>query len=385
MKLRAHVVLVTLAVLAAGSEAWANDGVTPRTPVLWDDTPCILRVDRSVDAVLHLPYAIPFEDTALTPHEVEGSRTHQFFAFCRRDDPRGRLPNWISWADVDVARKANLILPSETIDPEEVLDGSRTWSECFVRVTGDDDRRPITFAAAEAGVDWDTTAVAPGVYSIAGYTYHPRFNQWSARPGVVKVHDGDADAVGPALAVLTEETITDVGHTLPIEGCVDAAPGTMLSAFHAEASGTGEPSWMAFAEDVPIDAGSFSIDFVVPDVLGGRTAMVRVDATDPSGHAYTSYMTGFVIVLEDDPEPCDETRTPCDPTMGTTGEDDSNEPPDSTSTGTQPTGTDDGTPGNDDPPRGCGCASPAPTPIAWLTVAWFAIGRRRRAAQRGGP
>ena len=375
MRLRAAVLLSLLG-FATSTVARANDGVSPRTPVVWDEATCMLEVDRSVQPLLHLPYSIPYEDTELTPHEVPGSRTHQFFALCRHSDPLVRLPTWISWADVEVARQAKLVLDSETIDPEEVLESSTAWSGCWLRITEDDDRRPITFEAAEAGVEWDTSAIPAGAYAVAGYTHHPRFNQWSPRPGVVKVHDGDPDAIGPAIAVTTGELITSVGRTVTIDGCVNAPAGTTLTALHAEASAGGSPQWVAFVEAQPVDDDTFAVDLTVPETLAGTTVMVRVDATDPSGKTSTTHMSGFVVVLETEPSGCDD--PPCDVT-DSTGTDDESDPTDAPSTSGQASDDSSGpAPEQGDEPRGCGCTALPPTRTGWLMPALLLLVRQRR-------
>jgi hypothetical protein len=351
-------------------DAAANDGISPRTPVLWEAPPCKQRVDRSVDAVLHLPYAIPHEDTNVLDHEVENSRTHQFFALCRPKDPRHRLPPWITWADVEMARQANLILPGDTVDPEDVLESS-AWTGCWTRITEDADRRPITDAMADEGVDWDTTAVEPGAHTVYGYTYHPRFNLWSLRPGVVKVHDGDPDGVGPAVAITTLETIVTAGDAVTIEGCLDTPAGSTLSAAHADASTPGEPSWTRFVEDQPVEGEDFAVELFAADTLAGTTSMIRVEVRDALGRTYTAYMEGFVIVLENESAPCGETdASECE--SSSTGDDPGETSTGSTDGATPPGSGDDApTPAQDDDRNGCTCrAAPehSTTYLLWLLL-----------------
>ena len=40
-----------------------------------------------------------------------------------------------------------------------------------MRVTADAERRPITFAEAAKGFDWDTSGIASGGYIVQGYTW----------------------------------------------------------------------------------------------------------------------------------------------------------------------------------------------------------------------
>jgi hypothetical protein len=364
-------------------DAGANDGISPRTPVLWEAPPCKQRVDRSVDAVLHLPYAIPHEDTNVLDHEVENSRTHQFFAVCRPKDPRLRLPPWITWADVDMARQANLILPDDTVDPEEVLESS-AWTGCWTRITEDADRRPITYAMADEGVDWDTAAVEPGAHTVYGYTYHPRFNLWSLRPGVVKVHDGDPDAAGPAAAITTQETVMTAGDAVTIEGCLDTPVGSTLSVDHADASTPGDPSWTRFVKDQPVEGEEFSVELVAPETLAGTTSMIRVEVRDGVGRTYTAYMEGFVIVLEHAPASCGETdASECESTS--TGDDAADETSiGSTGDATPPTsGPDAPIPKQDDDRGGCTCrAAPEPS-VAYLLWLLLLFRMQRRSSHIG--
>jgi hypothetical protein len=335
-------VVATFAFLLAWS-AQAADGLDPRTPVLWE-APCLQRVDRSLAPVLHLPYGIPHEDTEVSSHEVVGSRAHQFFAFCRPTHPRQSLPNWITWTDVDLAKDANLVT---SVKNEDVLEANDEWADCWSRVTDDVDRRPITFAMAEEGVDWDTTDVAPGVYTIHGYTFHPRFNLWSLRPGVVKVHDGEAAAVGPAVAIVSEGATLTQGEPYVLEGCVDALPGSLLSIDLADATKPGEPTWVRVLEDRAAEE-TFAIELGT-DTLARTTSMVRLEVRDEMDRTFIGYMNGFLIVLEGGADPCDPAvDSECEPSGETGG--------DAPSGGDDPNG---GSTGGDSPPT-AGTERPEP-------------------------
>ncbi len=76
------------------------------------------------------------------------------------------------------------------IGDEDVLETNSVYKDCFVRITPDDARRPITFAEAMQPVVWDTAGLAAGAWRIDGYTWEPELNRWSRRPGVVHVVDG---------------------------------------------------------------------------------------------------------------------------------------------------------------------------------------------------
>jgi hypothetical protein len=173
---------VALVVISWPSSAAATNTRHVRTPVLWTDVPCMTLHDRSQGAVMHLPYDIPYEDTEVGPDEVADSRTHQFFAMCRSKPTAPELPWWITQADLDAAIAADIDLSTVGTGPSDILETATDWDGCWVRINADDDRRPITFAAAAAGVDWDTSAVAAGSYVLWGYTWEPATSQgrWAA-------------------------------------------------------------------------------------------------------------------------------------------------------------------------------------------------------------
>jgi MYXO-CTERM domain-containing protein len=282
------------AVLALPAAAVASNGTKPRIPVDWSGAPCMTIVDRSADAGLHLPYMVSQEDTDLTPDEVEDSRTHQFFALCRSRDPQSFLPRWITQADVDAA--AAVGAAPDMVEPDDVFETSTEWDDCWYRINADDDRRPITFAAAAAGVDWDTTAVPVGTYVIEAYTWEPALNIWSGRPGVVKVvDDPDLDSSGPALAIENTEEVLNKNEPLEIHGCLSAMDGSTITAYWGKAEP--EVMWVPFIEDDPASGESFAVEFLPPEELAGESAMIRVDITDPMDRSYTHYMRELVIVL----------------------------------------------------------------------------------------
>ena len=130
-------------------------------------------------------------------------------------------------ADVERAQDAG-IGPGD-IMPANIMETSTELADCWYRINADDDRRPITFAAAREGIDWDTTELPAGSYVIAGYTWWPPLNTWSSRPGVIKVvDDPDPAASAPALGISTTEQIVDLGETTTIEGCVSAEIGSTI-------------------------------------------------------------------------------------------------------------------------------------------------------------
>lgn len=336
----------SLALLA--TTASASNGTKPRIPVDWSGASCMAIVDRSVDPNLHFTYAITQEDTEITPDEVEDSRTHQFFGFCRAHDTQTFLPRWITQADIDRAVLVGAA-PME-VDPEDILESSSEWGDCFERITPDDARIPITFDAAAEGVDWDTSAIPAGTYVIEGYTWEPPLNIWSVNSGVVKVVDDPAlEASGPALAVSNIEEVIHRDEAATIHGCVSAMEGSTITAYWSPAAATA--SWEAFITDDPISGDSFAVDFIPTEEAVGQSLMIRVDVTDPMGRSYTNYMRELVIVLgTNGGGNCEDGVSfiggeGCQETEGDTG-----------GSGDSPDGTDDGTAGTD----GSGSATTSP-------------------------
>lgn len=375
--------------------ALASNMTHPRTPVLWEDVPCLTLHDRSADPILHLPYGIPFEDLEITMDEVPDSRTHQFFAFCRPHHPQDFLPTWITEADVAAAIAVGIIEPGE-VETDDIMALSPAWTDCWFRINADDERRPISDAMADAGVEWDTAAVPAGVYTIDGYTYEPEFNIWYLRPGVVKVHDGDPHAVGPAAAISTGELTPYRDDEVLIEGCVHAVPETTFTVYWAETVMDVETmEWVEYLTDQPLAGPDFAFPFSAPEALWGETGLIRVDFTDPQGRTYTAYQADPLLVIDNDnPADCDDGGFVAGACGTSSGDGGSSTGDAGTSTGTGSTGTDTaagstGTgggsgPGQDDlleGARGCGCRTTddgAPGLVVLAIVAPVLRRRRRR-------
>ncbi len=378
---------ISIGLLLLASPAFAGNGTKPRIPVDWSDAACMTIVDRSASAMVHLSYSVTQEDTELTPDEVDDSRTHQFFSLCRAHNPQTFLPRWITQDDID--RAAMVESAPDNVDPEDIFESNSEWAGCWHRINADDDRRPITFAAAAAGIDWDTTTVPAGTYVVEAYTWEPPLNIWSRHPGVVKVVDSpDLAASGPALAVSNREEVINKNESVVIEGCVSAMEGSTVTAYWGMAGSDIE--WQSFIEDDPISGDTFQVELTPPDILAGESVMIRVDVNDPMGRSYTSYMHELVIVLgTDGPGDCEDGGgfiggAGCEDDTGsaTAGSDDatagSGDPTTGTATsGTMPPSLD----GGDDGGTGCGChASGTDAPgLAGLALLGLLGWRRRRA------
>lgn len=281
--------LALAAIFAVPRSAGAVD-TRVRTPAQFGDVACIEVVDRSQEPVFHLSYTVLADDTDRQDDEVADGRTHQFFAFRRQYT---ELPRWITRADVEAAMAAGRVDDVPT-DASNVLDESLAWaSDDWFRITPDDARLPITMAQAAMGVDWDTSSLPEGAYVLAGYTWDPSQSLWSTRWGVIKVVDGDPADGPPAVRLDQGGDTLSIGSTHALGMCVDAQPGTVARASWGRVVGDQEPTWHAFAEDLPVETETTEIPFCVPaDVLEegstGATIRFRVEVTDPSGRTYVA-------------------------------------------------------------------------------------------------
>ncbi|MCY0994948.1 hypothetical protein OV203_47920 [Nannocystis sp. ILAH1] len=398
--------LTLVGVVVAPLAASAANGLEPRTPVAWpDSTPCLTVVDRQQEVMLHLAYGVPYEDVDVTVDEVADSRRHQFVAFCRDHSREEFLPIWLTWKDVEAAAAKMLVDPM-LVEDDAVLETSSVWQDCWFPITPDDARRPITFAEARKGVDWDTTALPAGAYVVQGYTWEPAVNIYSQRPGVVHVVDGlDLAAVGPAAAVTTTLDFTFAEDTYAIDGCTRALPGSTLSVYWS-ITGTGGLDWKLYSEDVPVEGESFSLQFLPPPETSGRTVALRVDVTDPMQRTFSAYPLNLLTVLpgssggttSDTTAGCNPEAAfvgdPCETsTDATTGEPGnattsttSTSTGDPATTGTSADGSGTTEPASSTGPTltadasGCSCETTASASLAWVSL--LALGRRRRRTGR---
>ncbi len=268
-------------------------------------------VDRSSSATVHFDYDIPEEDTVRTADEVENSRTHQFFVLSKQTTELP--PVWISWNDITRAAMVDPEVRPTEIDEDDVLETSSMWhADEWIRITSDEDRRPITFEQAAEGVDWDTTAVAQGTYVVWGYTYEPTRNLWSPRWGAVKVVDRASDPASspPSVFLMHEEVVLEAGERHPLPGCVDTMPGSTITAWYGVVLGTNVAQWIPFAQRIPVDSGELSLVFEAPAFKDSVTNVrIRVDIEDPHGRTYTAYSPRVMPVnpaADDGPPPAND-------------------------------------------------------------------------------
>jgi hypothetical protein len=303
--MRALACVALAAVTLAASSASAGNAAKKRTPVIWESAPCMTIVDRTSDPFVELAYTIVVEDPPngepVPVGEVPASRTHQFLAFSREHPDYFYLPNWVATADVDAAVML-AIVEAAAVTPDEVLETSDEWAGAWWRITADADRRPITFAAAAEPVMWDTSSLAPGNYTVQGYTYEPAFNLHTRRPGVIKVTDGGAaDDYAPAIAFDPGELVLYRDGEVAMRLCVDAMEGSHVTGEWAVVAA--ELEWIPFAEDVVVQGPELQLDFPSPSELIGALGLVRATVSDPLGREYTAHRLAAVTVL-DEVDPC---------------------------------------------------------------------------------
>ncbi len=362
----------------------AGNAEHPRTPVLWPDAPCIQTVDRSVDPLFEFAYAIPFEDTNLSFDEFEDSRTHQFIGFCRQW-PAGRPPpRYVSVYDLERAIAAGFEEHVSLDDPEATLETSVAWAGCWTRITADDQRRPITYAAAAEPIVWDTSGVAAGTWMVAGYTWEPQFNLWSRAPWVLRVveqaEQAEQDPPVQAAASLADTADTlYFDESLELELCVDAGAGATVE-LEWSSTKLDPPQWSPVAS-VALEAGggqTLSLPFAPPEPSWGAMILLRARVEPLDAPAYAAHALAPLIVFapasDDDDGGADES--------GETGSGD-----ESGDSGEDPTGeTGDAEPAGDASARAGRCSlAPERGNLATLVFALVLLAPRRSPRGRLAP
>lgn len=372
---------LALLVALAPATASAANALRPRTPAIFQDTPCSITVDKAVDGpVLHFEYAVPFDDTDVGPDEVPDSRTMQFFAFAKQKWDY-KHPVWINQNDYDRADANGDLAGMIAYTDDDILEKSSLWPpDTWVRITPDDARVPITMEQAAMGFDWDITDVHVGTWLVAVYTWEPEQNLWSFRPGAVRILDSnDPDTrPGPSAFLQDGETqIAEVGVEYTVNGCVEAEPGSVYAVSWGKVSALGEPEWITLATDIPVVDGEVRIPFVPPEMADGTFVKLRVDVEEPSGGTFTAYTPRVIEVTcpscvdDSGGETGTDTSDPTDPTQGTNDSNDSNDTNDTNAAQFGDEGGD----------MGFGCRTGAPAPIGAVALL-FLLGLSRRGRRR---
>jgi hypothetical protein len=397
------------ALVGVAPSAWASNVATPRTPPVFKREACTTIVDRSVDPIFQLDFAIPYEDAVLTADELPDSRRFQFFAVCR-DHPFGEsLPNWAFMDDAERALEAEIItaLP----EPADVLELAPAWSAGHDGAPGtcvavmNDERIPITCEATDGALEWDTSDVPPGNYVVHSQTFEPDLNLWASRRGVVQIVD-DADQRFPVVSIMfpaRDGTRAYEHDGYRVVGCMDGPSGTTVTLSWATAGDLApehhdESVWMSFAVLDAAD-GTFDLVFEPPPEAVQQAVIFRGVAEDPGGNTWVGHAPHPLIVYpgegESDPPfkpagpdycgfyPDEEGDTTGGPEPDPTGtdEDGAHTTGLDGSTGTASGGATDG--GS----SGCQCRSGRmPSGATWLGFWLFAltaVKRRRRSTARG--
>lgn len=294
MVIRSSLLLLALGLVLAPSSAHAANGLRPRTPAVFPTAPCVETIARG--DVMHIPYSVPYDDVELTPDELPDSRRQQLFAFSKQRYDF-LFPVWITQADFDRAEANGDI--TRAFGPDDILEASARWpADTWLRITPDDPRLPITMEQAAMGVDWDTTDVAPGTWIVAAYTWEPENNLWSPRFAAVRIQEAThPDATGPTVFLpRADGLVATRGEPLVLSGCIDAPPGSTLTASWGTIEGVDEPTWVPFLEDEPVESGELSLEFVAP-AEAGVSVKLRVEITDAAARSYVAFTPTTIAVV----------------------------------------------------------------------------------------
>jgi hypothetical protein len=317
---RQHQLALVLS-LVAGLPWTASAHFGPAEPPDFGAPECIVVVDLRRTKEVVLPYEIGFDDTEpeLGHIIIEGSKTHQFFAWrgtVLQSLPRYEyrpyagsdvrlLPLWLNLDDLTRADAAN----DPSVNPDfhasnigtNVLQMRDDIAGQWLEVSTMPARVPITIEQGMKGVRWDLTGVQPGVYQLVSYTFSPPFNAWEPRPGIIKVIDGATDT--PAVTLDSIDGMSYAGQGWRVTGCVDAPAGSTVSGWYrVEAAGEveSEASWKPWLKDEPLRQGKLDLCFN-PEQAG--LLHVRVAVHGPDGRATYAY-TPDALVRVDTPMKC---------------------------------------------------------------------------------
>jgi hypothetical protein len=306
--------LAVASIAAAVGPVSAHFG--PAEPPDFGTPECIVVADLRTTPEITLSYELGFDDTEpeIGHIIIEGSKTHQFFAWRGTVIPTlpryeyrpyaggetKLLPLWMNLDDLMRADAAN----DPSVNPDfhasnignDVLRLRADLAGEFVEVSTTPPRVPITIEQAMKGVHWNLTGVAPGVYQIVSYTFSPPFNAWEPRPGVVKVIDGVVDT--PAVTLESIDGMSYSGQGWRVTGCVDTPAGSTVTGWYrAEKEGEveSEASWLPWVQDKPIATGKLDLCFA-PERAG--LLHVRVAVRGPDGKQTFAYAPDSLVRVD---------------------------------------------------------------------------------------
>lgn len=361
------------------------------------DAPCVVVADKREQAQLDIEYSVMFDDTTIEPGDipVSDAKTHQFFAltgsiyqvgiddiYVPFTDTVGKgevFPLWITHTDVQrsaaAVEMASGVSPTQTdLPPARVLETRADFAGQWLRITQDDERRPITSTQALLPARWQLADVPAGVYTVAGYVFSPPYNAWAARKGVVKIMDGEHNPAAGALSSVNEVVFAYQGRR--VQGCVDVPDGTKLDAYYYVEEKP-DLGWVPWVEDKPVQTGEQELCFHLDrtDIVG--SIRMRWDLRPPDGQVTTlrskdtfTWLPGSGECTSSETHCCDfPDGTPDKPSV------DAGSAPDAGKS--KPAAADSG---------GCNVASPTGKPhlLEWLAlfVVATAVSRRGRARRR---
>ncbi len=352
--------------------AWASNGSKLRTPVVFQDQPCLEVIDQGAAPPIEIQFSVPMEDLDLTEDELPDSRTARLYAVCADYDLGTDLPNWIDLSD---AERALTIGNIDELPPDaEVLESSDEWplGTCVFPILGTDQAVPLSCEGTEAPASWDADGVPAGTYAIRGYTFEPAINLWSRRLGVVVVR-APGEPLPAAAALMspsrTAKAYAEAGYQ--VRGCAVGPVGSTLELQWAAV--TSPDTWTTFHSGdaaSSADEADFLVEFSPPPAAENQAVWLRAIVTPPEGAGWTGYAIEPLLVNpgdgESDPPDVVESFDICG--VGDDGGTDGGEDGGSE--------TDEG----GDSGGGCRVTSTQPGPLALLFV--LLLTRRRRSAAR---
>jgi DNA-directed RNA polymerase subunit omega len=307
--------VVALLALSWGSHARAHE--SPAEPPLFArGSACIERVDKREIEAVQITYQVAFDDTQLVVGDIDvpDAKTHQFFAFAGSLVASGfdytfhphdidiqpvRVPVWITVDDVKRAAQASGSVDATGFSASDVpagavLDAVPELDARYVRVTEDDARVPITLAQAGKGVSWALSGVPAGVYTLAGYTFSPPYNAWTARTTKVKVLDAATDV--PAMHVEPLRASLFATQGLRVRGCLDVPEGSELRGDFA-VDERPEAGWVPWLPARPASTGELELCFHNPRPELTGSLRVRFALRGPDGATFFYYAPDPITAL----------------------------------------------------------------------------------------
>lgn len=290
------------ACIAAPSIALGHSN-EPRTAVIFDEVgTCALTVDRSTDPTVMMTYSIAMEDLPNPEHDLPDAKTHQFIAVCRSWSTREPPPRYLSVNDLQRSIDIGYEEVSRLEDPESTFETSIVWENCWLRITEDDARLPLTPDAALDGVIWDTTGVETTAWFPVGHTFDPPWNVWKRAPYAIRVEDDLAAPIDDPVVVVPDlPKVATHDETIVLSPCVAARGPVTLELRYATT--TAPSGWKVLAtKTTETDDPSVSFEFSAPEESWGQSLLISVAIVDADQREAVGYPRNEMIVLAAPPE-----------------------------------------------------------------------------------